>query len=183
MRVIFDTNILVPLLSEIKPDFKPTDPNTGAVITDIARRVEALIDQIDNVNGTVVIPTPVLAEFLVGIDKKEHQAHLNLIKGVSCFEIAPFDELAAIECSQMPTIQELRQMMKSDSANKIKFDRQIIAIAKSLSVDEVWTHDKGVYNRCKQLGISVKTLSLIEPNPIQTKMEFEQVDAALQSVH
>jgi len=63
-------------------------------------------------------------------------------------------------------------MMKSDTANKVKFDRQIISIAKSLNVDEIWTHDKGVFNRCKEMGLVVKSLADINPAPIQVLMDM-----------
>jgi len=141
-------------------------------IPDPERRVEALIDMIESSGGAIIIPTPVLAEYLVGIDKKDHQTHLNLIQRQSCFEIASFDEIAAIECAQMPSIKELKEMMKSDTANKVKFDRQIISIAKSLNVDEIWTHDKGVFNRCKEMGLVVKSLADINPAPIQVLMDM-----------
>lgn len=149
-----------------------SDPETGMEVPDPDRRVEALIDMVENSRGAIIIPTPVLAEYLVGIDIKDHQNHLNLIQRQSCFEIASFDEIAAIECAQMPSLKELKMMLKGDTANKVKFDRQIIAIAKALSVDEVWTHDKGVFNRCKELGIVVKSLANIDPAPVQVLIDM-----------
>lgn len=156
----------------MKAGFSINDPETGEMITEVTRRIDALVDRIENLDGTIIIPAPVLAEFLIGIDKNTHQAHINLIRSMACFEIASFDEMSAIECAQLPTMSELRQMMKSDTANKVKFDRQIISIAKSLNVDEVWTHDHGVFQRCKQLGIVVRSLISIEPPPIQGSMDF-----------
>ncbi|MFU0874209.1 hypothetical protein [Kluyvera sichuanensis] len=78
----------------------------------------------------------------------------------------------------MPNLKELRQMMSSDSAAKVKFDRQIISIAKSTGVKEVWTHDKGVYNRCKSLGITAKSLADISPSPEQFGIDFSKESAA-----
>ncbi|QFH65042.1 type II toxin-antitoxin system VapC family toxin [Leclercia adecarboxylata] len=182
MRVIFDTNILVPFLTEMKPNFTIVDPESGELISEVPRRIDALVDRIDNINGTIIIPAPVLAEFLIGIDKEKHQAHINLIRSMSCFEIASFDEMAAIECAQLPTLSELKQMMKSDTANKIKFDRQIISIAKALSIDEVWTHDQGVFKRCKQLGIAVRSLLSVEPPPMQGSIDFA-IDPASTNLH
>ncbi|EPC8954938.1 type II toxin-antitoxin system VapC family toxin [Cronobacter sakazakii] len=158
----------------MKDGCKLSNPENGLEIPDPSRRVEALIDMVESSGGSIIIPTPVLAEYLVGIDKKEHQTHLNLIQRQSCFEIASFDEIAALECAQMPSIKELKLMMKSDTANKVKFDRQIIAIAKALNVDEVWTHDKGVFNRCKEMGIVVKSLADIDPAPIQELIDLGQ---------
>lgn len=127
---------------------------------------------VESSGGSVIIPTPVLAEYLIGIDKSEHQTHINIIQRQSCFEIAPFDEIAAIECAQMPTLAELKSMMTTDTASKVKFDRQIISIALSLNVDEIWTHDKGVFKRCKEMGITAKSLADIEPAPIQVLIDM-----------
>ncbi|EOJ4334852.1 PIN domain-containing protein [Escherichia coli] len=172
MRVILDTNILVYLLSDIELDYRLSDPILGSEIPDAKRRAEALVDRIDNKNGTIIVPTPVLAEFLVGIHKDYQQEKLNVIKSLSCFETVSFDELAAIECASIPTLKELRKISTEGTANKIKFDRQIIAIARAINADEVWTHDKGVFERCKSLNIPVFTLSSIEPILVQSLMEF-----------
>ena len=172
MRIIFDTNILVQAMTGMKDGCKLSDPKNGLEIPDPKRRIEALIDMVESSGGSIIIPTPVLAEYLVGIDKGDHQNHLRLIQRKSCFEIASFDEIAAIECAQMPSIKELKAMMKSDTANKVKFDRQIISIAKSLNVDEIWTHDIGVFKRCKEMGMTVKSLADIEPAPIQVLIDM-----------
>ncbi|KAA3669540.1 type II toxin-antitoxin system VapC family toxin [Pectobacterium carotovorum] len=167
MRIVFDTNVLVQAIAGTKAGCTLSNPANGENIPDLERRMDALIDHVEANRGKIIIPTPVLAEYLVGIDKSHHQTHLNLIQCQSCFEIAPFDEIAAIEYAQMPSIKELKAMMAKDTANKVKFDRQIISIAIALNVDEVWTHDKGVYNRCNELGIVAKSLADITPAPIQ----------------
>ncbi|GAB2932181.1 type II toxin-antitoxin system VapC family toxin [Hafnia psychrotolerans] len=172
MRIIFDTNILVQAITGMRDGCKLSNPETGIEIPDPERRIEALIDMVERSGGIIIIPTPVLAEYLVGIDEKDHQTHLNLIQRKVCFEIASFDEIAAIECAQMPSLKELKNMMKSDTANKVRFDRQIISIAKSLNADEVWTHDKGVFNRCKEMGIVVKSLADIDPVPVQVLIDM-----------
>lgn len=160
-------------MTGMREGYKLTDPENGKEIPDPKRRIEALVDVVESCGGSIVIPTPVLAEYLVGVDKKDHQNHLNIIQKKSCFEIASFDEIAAIECAQMPSIKELKAMMSSDTANKVKFDRQIISIAKSLNVDEIWTHDVGVFKRCKEMGMTVKSLADITPAPIQVLINME----------
>ncbi|MBM7342721.1 VapC toxin family PIN domain ribonuclease [Erwinia sp. INIA-01] len=160
-------------MTGMKEGCKLSDPENGLEIPDPGRRIQALLDMIESSGGSIIIPTPVLAEYLVGIDKSEHQNYIRLIQRKSCFEIASFDEIAAIECAQMPSIKELKAMMKSDTANKVKFDRQIISIAKSLNVDEIWTHDIGVFKRCKEMGMIVKSLADIEPTPIQVLIDMD----------
>lgn len=173
MRIVFDTNILIQLITGPKDGTSLTAPDTGEVVYDTKRRAEALLDMVKNNDGVVVIPTPVLAEYLVGIERAQHQTHIDLIQQNASFELASFDEIAAIECALLPTLQELKQMLPSQSSNKVKFDRQIVAIAKSLNVDEVWTHDHGVYRTCRQQNITVKSLADIAPNAEQFSLSLE----------
>lgn len=178
MRVIFDTNVLVQALTGTKEGVSLTDPRTGDVISNLDLRAQALVDYVDGQGGTVLIPAPVLAEFLVGIDKSSHQTYINLIKTQSCFEVVAFDEIAAIECAQFPDFKALKHMMPSDTTAKVKFDRQILAIAKASGVNEVWTHDKGVYNRCETFGLIPRSLADILPAPEQFPMDFQSESAS-----
>lgn len=178
MRVIFDTNVLVQALTGTKEGVSLTDPRTGNVISDLELRAQALVDHVDSQGGSVLIPAPVLAEFLVGIDKSSQQTYINLIKSQSCFEVVAFDEIAAIECAQFPDLKALKQMMASDTTAKVKFDRQILAIAKASGVKEVWTHDKGVYNRCENFGLIAKSLADISPAPQQFPMNFQSENSS-----
>ncbi|WP_455853178.1 type II toxin-antitoxin system VapC family toxin [Pantoea endophytica] len=171
--MIFDTNVLVQALTGTKEGVSLTDPRTGDVISDLDRRAQALVDKVDSQGGSVLIPAPVLAEFLVGIDRNLHQTYINLIKSQSCFEVVAFDEIAAIECAQFPDIKDLKRLMSADTTTKVKFDRQILSIAKAAGVKEVWTHDKGVYNRCAAFGLIAKSLADITPAPEQFPMNFQ----------
>lgn len=168
MKIIIDTNVLVPMITGLKPNHQFTNPANGQIISNVDLRSKALIDLIELNKGVILIPTPVLAEYLLGIEREMHFQHVNLINSMKCFEISPFEEISAMECALLPTLKELRQMSKeSCTANKIKFDRQIIAIAKATNADEVWTHDKGIYDKCKELNLSVKSFADIEPIPEQ----------------
>lgn len=61
--VVFDTSVLLLLLY---PDINgPIDPNTGEETINCAQRIEYLIQQLDNSNEKIIIPTPVLSEILV----------------------------------------------------------------------------------------------------------------------
>ena len=175
MKIIIDTNILVQVFSgNPKSEQVYTDPNNGDIVKDINLRAEALVGYISNGKGTVIIPAPVLAEYLIGIDKEHQITHINMINGKSCFEIYSFDEIAAYECANLPTLQELKQLDLNLIASKIKFDRQIVSIAKASNIDEVWTHDKNIFEICKREGIVVKSLADISVPSKQ--FEFDHSD-------
>ena len=166
MKVIIDTNIL---MLDVEPQGTWINPRDNTEVDNVHLRAKALKDYIEQIGGVIIIPTPVLAEYLVGIDKEKHIDHVNLISSMSCFELVSFDEIAAIECAKLPSLQELKQLIKSaeSTSNKIKFDRQIISIAKANNVNEVWSHDKNVFKKCSDIGISIKSLADINPPPEQ----------------
>jgi len=71
--------------------------------------------------------------------------------------IVPFDERATIEAAEM-TKNAIREGDKKDPAvaatwSKIKFDRQIVAIAKVEGVEAIYSTDPEVARHAKKVGI------------------------------
>lgn len=174
MRIALDTNVLVQALRNAKDGIVLVDPATGKNVDRAEARAEALVEQIDVRGGTVLIPTPVLAEYLVGVERSHHQQHLDIVNGVSCFEIVAFDQIAAVECARMVDDNELKVLDPDAIKAKLRFDRQIIAIALANNADEIWTHDKGLYKKAQRCGLVVKCLADIEPNPQQLEADLGQ---------
>ena len=95
---VFDSTTLLYLLD---PNAKPpTDPDTGQPVTRAKERVDLLLDTFKARDETVLIPTPVLSEVLVGAGGAGPR-YLNILSNTSRFRIAPFDERAAIELAEM----------------------------------------------------------------------------------
>ncbi|WP_237614132.1 type II toxin-antitoxin system VapC family toxin [Pseudomonas fluorescens] len=111
MRIVLDTNVLVQVLGNAKDGIVLVDPLTRHPVERAEARADALIEQVDAEGGTVLIPTPALAEYLVGIDRLFHQSHLDVINGFSCFEIVSFDQIAAVECARMVDDNELKVLI------------------------------------------------------------------------
>ena len=172
MRIVLDTNVLVQALRNAKDGVVLVDPATGKSVDRAEARAEALVELIDGKGGTILIPTPVLAEYLVGVERSHHQQHLDIVNGVSCFEIVAFDQIAAVECARMVDDSELKVMDPEATKAKLRFDRQIIAIALANNADEIWTHDKGLYTKAHSCGLLVKSLADIEPSPEQLEADL-----------
>lgn len=156
--------------------------NGFAAVDDVELRSQALLDHIESSGGTLVLPAPVLAEYLLGIEgEKNKQKHTQLILSMSCFEILPFDELAAIECSLLLSPNEFKQFIKSEinsnaTANKIRYDRQIISIAKANNIDEIWSGDKEVSSKSAEFGIEIKSLLDIQPMALSEQITLNLLD-------
>ncbi|MES2075659.1 MAG: hypothetical protein V4462_08585 [Pseudomonadota bacterium] len=91
--VVFDTSVLT--LAFDTDARAPIDPATGQPLTRCKERIDYLLQTMSAANRRVLIPTPVLAEYLVrgGMDKdKRLQEFLNS----KSFSVAPFDVKAAV---------------------------------------------------------------------------------------
>lgn len=176
MRIVIDTNILIQMIG-MRSDRPLFDPATGEEVTRPAARALALMDAIDARKGTIVIPTPVLTEFLLGIPEDTQRHYIDELNGSRLFEIVPFGQRAAIECARLLNPAELKQLNELTTKAKLRFDRQIIAIALASGASELWTHDGELMDKAKECGIAeVASLVDITPKPEQGRLEIAPND-------
>lgn len=172
MIVIDTTTLLVFLDPSAKP---PLDPATGVPVTHFHERVKNQIEALDKAGQKILIPTPVMAEFLAGAGVAK-QAMVDAINGASVFEVVPFDQRAAVEFSVIweRIMAGKRKKKDREPRVKTKFDSQILAIAKSRRADRLYTDDDQLATRAQRLGIAVTRLWDFElpkgtiPLPLET---------------
>ena len=166
MKIVIDTNVLVQIMqNEGATDL--IDPESDQVVVNAFGRAQALIERIDSLKGVVILPAPVVAEYLLGIDRKSYQLHLDVMNSVKCIEVSPFDQVAAVECAMLVSNQEMKQLDPESKMAKLKYDRQILAIAVASGAKEIWTHDKQLFKRSKAVGITAMSLGSIDAKPKQ----------------
>lgn len=119
-------------------------------------RIDFPINSIEKSNGRIIIPMPAMAEYLVGADIAGIET-INKLERKAYIYIAPFDRLAAFECALIDRAA-LGGGDKRDGSNlpwqKIKIDRQIVAIGKSLGATLVISQDEGVCKNALRVGIN-----------------------------
>jgi predicted nucleic acid-binding protein len=170
--VVFDTTFLRLLL---RPNADPPHhPETADPVTRCRERIEYLIELLEKEKQTILIPTPALAELLV---KEENfgVSHLEFIDKTAAFRIADFDRRAAIEVASMTraVLGKTRSATAPmDAKAKVKFDRQIIAIAKVNATTVIYSDDKRLRKFARKVGltaIGVHDLPL-KPDPPQREL-------------
>ena len=154
----------------------PKDPNTKQQLRYAPERVRHLIDRL-SAKDTLVVPTPVLAEILV----KAGEAGPELFEKLSPLarlSFIPFDMKAAIECAVMEQKARAEGTKKGSSEEpwqKVKFDRQIIAISRVVAADAIYTDDEKFVSFAKSVGM--KTISTWElPIPNDAEDLFSDLD-------
>jgi predicted nucleic acid-binding protein len=158
--VVFDNNILS--LTVDPRVAVPTDPATGKAITFPKERIDALVARLSRAGDRILIPTPVLWEFLtVAPDKR-----LPEIARSPHFQIGDFDFRAAIEAAAVLNRDLRRRGGKRQGLTKswqqIKVDRQIVAIAKVNGAEAIYSTDHDLTKLAKASGIEVVHLVDLE---------------------
>jgi hypothetical protein len=152
--IVFDTSVLAIAFDENAA--VPPDPDTGVVILKCRERTDHLLGTLNQAKQRVLIPTPVLAEYLVqgGPDKDKR---LQEFVGSRVFEIGAFDQRAAVECALLEdgATKNGRKLNEAETKAKVKFDRQIIAISKTRGASRLYTGDKNLACRAIENGLKV----------------------------
>lgn len=152
--ILIDCNVLVTWSS----------PATSA---DDRARLEHLLECAVKSKQRIIIPTPALAEFLVKTDEAT-TAWLSTLEKTAAVVVAPFDRAAAFECSMIDRAAlgaGDKKDGRTDPWQKIKLDRQIVAIAKANLVSLIVAEDQGVRSAANRVGIETKTIAELDLPP------------------
>jgi predicted nucleic acid-binding protein len=164
--VVFDASILLLVLEE----------NARASVPRARERVEYLIETLSKTGEKIIIPTPALSECLVHAGVTVAPAYLDIIGKQSCYRVASFDERAAVEAA-VRTHEARQRGAASTGASraKIKFDRQIVAIAAVEGATAVYSDDRDVIAYAKEAGMEGYRLEdlPLPPEDSQTTMDFD----------
>jgi hypothetical protein len=174
--VVIDTTMLMLL-------FRPTVParvvdSKGKQIDYVAERVAYLVKTIDGSKSRIIIPTPVLSELLVRATPQETQRILDEINGAAVFRVEPFEMRAAIELAVMTRTAIAAGNKKGGDAEtwaKVKFDRQIVAIARVVQASTIYTDDENLAATAKAVGIQPIGLAelALPPETAQGQLPLE----------
>jgi len=153
--IVFDANALICLLDEDAN--APLDPATKQPVPRFRDRIQFLLGRLEEERQHAIVPTPALAELLVRADAARAD-FMRILSTKAPFRIADFDRRAALELS----IIEAQAIEDGDKRAgltatwvKIKFDRQILAIARIAQADEILSDDSDLQALAKPYGISV----------------------------
>lgn len=162
--VVFDANFLIYFLDPHLKDGAGKNP-----------RVDHLVAEIDKNRERIIVPTPALAELLVGAGDAA-SAYLDAISRSRFFRVEPFGERAAIEAAAL-TREAIKRGDKLSPAvasgwQKVKFDRQIVAIAKVAGASVIYSQDGDLAKHAKEVGIETLTVDMLPDPPVLPQFEM-----------
>lgn len=162
---VFDSTLVLLLTDDLA--LAPSPPHSvvvpaGSNAVDLARdRLNFLLETLDDTRIDVVVPTPALTELLVSA-KADVSATLDVLNGLARVRIEGFGQRAAIECAEI-----LRRTGRGTGPrSKVKFDHQIIAIAKVIGATTVYSDDGDVKAFCMREGIACQGVWDLPARPV-----------------
>lgn len=171
--VVFDATMMLLLM---RPNISaPLDPATGLPVEHAEIRINSLVSALDKSRTRIIVPAPALSELLVRAGGAGN-ALIETIQKSSLFHIAPFDTLAAIEVAEM-TRAALDEGGKRENADgtwaKIKYDRQIIAIARINKAETIYSDDNNIHAFGKKMNLRVLRLADLPLPPESAQKTFD----------
>lgn len=148
----FDSTMLSLLLN---PKSKaPLDSATRKPIEFARERVQDLVRRLNKSRQKIIIPAPVTAEILSAVGPANAD-YLRIINRARIFEVRPFDEVAAIELAFLnrDVFGKQDQTNKVETRQKVKVDRQILAVCRVADCETIYTDDGNLRNRAEMCGM------------------------------
>ena len=165
---VFDATALIHLLEPDAPAI--VDPATEAPVSNAKARFDYLVETLERDSKRVIIPAPALSEVLVHADDAIAR-YLDVLNQSSRFRIVPFDQRAAIELASIvreSSPERSLQVGASGTRASLKFDRQILAIARVQGETTIYSDDGDMDKLGEPLGFDViRTYDLPAPPPQQ----------------
>lgn len=167
--VVFDNSIFCLVLHP--------DARARSSVDSPKERVAFLLDSLKEQKEAIILPAPAFAEFLI-LAGEDAPKYISIIRENSVFRIEPFDDRAAIEIAQIE-IEARNKGKKRGSAEgeewqKVKFDRQIVAIARVNNAKPIYSDDPDIIKHGKDCDVEVVSLSSLPMPPThQPKLPWE----------
>lgn len=174
--VAIDATILLLLF---RPAVRVPSDASGKAITAPKERVAHLVKELEKAKTRIIIPTPALSEILVRAGAAASEEIVEQVTKLAVFKVAPFDTLAAIELAAMAREDLVKPKAKRDAAAtyaKLKFDRQIVAIAKVNQATVMYSDDGDLRAFATRVGMKAIGLAALPLPPSKHQRDIFEED-------
>jgi predicted nucleic acid-binding protein len=121
------------------------------------RRTRKYLEHLAERNERILVPAPVLAEYLCGFEVAKQRAQQAVIE--HRFRVAAFDQDAAAKFAELGYDSEPLKRIRQEHAlqrQELKFDLQVIAIAIQSGAQKIITGDAAAFQKMAAGQITVE---------------------------
>ena len=168
--VVFDANFLIYF---IDPKIKGGVGNNP--------RIDHLVETIQKTGDRIIVPMPALSELLVKAGDAGPK-YLEIVARSKFFRVAEFGERAAVEAAAL-TREAIANGNKRGATPdaewaKVKFDRQIVAIARVVGAKTIYTNDGQLATQARAASLeAIMSDDLPDPpGPPQIEMRLDPIE-------
>lgn len=151
--IVVDSNFIISYITK-----KDTTPDDRA-------RIDHFISEVDKLKVKIIFPMISISEFLVKADRAS-VAFLDELQRKSTVFVADFDRGAAHELAKMERDAlagpDGKRAGSEEPYQKIKVDRQIVAIGLAHGAKMIVSRDEGVRTQATRLGLAAKRIQDLE---------------------
>jgi len=157
----------------------PRDPKGKPIIDRAQDRIDFLVQTIgERRDNKIILPTPALTEFML-LAEDRYADYLTIIRRRSIFEISGFDDPESVELVEhwrkFGDHRKKLRMGTPETWAKMKYDRQIAAIAVTRRVDRIYSTDSDLKKYADELQIKyVGLTNLPLPPTSQVPLPFDE---------
>ncbi len=168
--IVFDANFLIYFLDPKIQDGVGSTP-----------RIDHLVATIQKSGERIIVPTPALSELLVRAGDAGPK-YLEIIARSKFFRVAEFGTRAAVEAAALTRDAiakgDKRGATPGAEWAKIKFDRQVVAIARTVGATTIYTNDNQLAVHAEAIGNrAIKPADLPDPPATpQLEMRLDPVE-------
>lgn len=170
--VIFDATALLLLFA---PKAATPRDSKGVPIKYAKQRIDGEVAALAKAKTKIIVPTPALSEALVRAGEAAATEYLKLISRSARFRIEAFDERAALEVALM-TKKAIDAGGKKGGSDetwaKIKYDRQIVAIAKVVGAQVIYTDDRNLRTFAFAQGLRAVSIGDLQVPPKDAQLDM-----------
>lgn len=164
-NVAFDASaLLLALAPEAKP---PLNPETKRPVAHAAERVRHLLETLIEEKARIIVPAPAFSEIIMHVSPEMGEGLHEFVRKTPRLNIAPFDLMTAYELAEVNrdlSDKDDKRGGIDENWQRIKFDRQILAVARVHEAVRIYSDDKSLGKAAERLGIPViKTADLPLP--------------------
>lgn len=134
---------------------------------EMVERTQRYIKHLSEQKVKIMLPAPVVGEYLLGFDEAEREKQIQLINQV--FRVPSFDMQAAVIAAELESNRRVIREIRENTGlgkDKLRVDAQVVAIAIANKAEKVVTNDGHL------VDLAQGRMQIVEVPSVHTQMDL-----------